>query len=102
MVDFMRQDELPELSVSDTLDARHEVYGKFIELAAVARQLREVIQNHLELRGKALDDDMDEALTLICSKIARIVNGSQYHIDNWHDIAGYAQLVADRLRGNSR
>ena len=42
-------------------------------------------------------DDQVEALDMICHKIGRIINGDPDYADSWHDIAGYAQLVADRL-----
>lgn len=36
---------------------------------------------------------------MIQHKIARILNGGKSHVDNWHDIAGYATLVENELRG---
>jgi len=35
-------------------------------------------------------------------KIGRILNGDPNWSDSWHDIAGYAQLVANRLNGRWR
>ena len=34
--------------------------------------------------------------------MGRIVNGDPSYVDNWRDIAGYAQLVADELQGIER
>jgi hypothetical protein len=51
------------------------------------------------LRRLTLADDQQEALDMICHKIGRIINGDPDYADSWHDIAGYAQLVADRLNG---
>jgi hypothetical protein len=34
---------------------------------------------------------------MIFHKLARIANGDPNYHDSWHDIAGYAKLVADRL-----
>ena len=34
---------------------------------------------------------------MIFHKIGRIVNGDPNYADSWHDIAGYAKLVEDRL-----
>ncbi len=99
MVDFQRQDEL---TVDAILDQRHQTYGKFIQLAEIAVELRKVITLHLSLRQKTLAPDQEAALMLITSKIARIINGDSYHIDSWRDIAGYATLVADRLEGKIR
>ena len=50
----------------------------------------------------ALNDDMVEALEMIAHKIGRILNGDPAYADSWVDIAGYAQLVADRLNGKVR
>ena len=49
-----------------------------------------------------LADDQREALEMIAHKIGRILNGDPDYDDSWVDIAGYAQLVADRLRGIER
>lgn len=89
-------------TVDAILDQRHQTYGKFIQLAEIAVELREVITLHLSLRQKTLAPDQEEALMLISSKIARIINGDSDHIDSWRDVAGYATLVADRLDGRAR
>jgi hypothetical protein len=44
------------------------------------------------------DQDMKQALSVIADKIARILNGDPYYLDNWHDIQGYAQLIENRLK----
>jgi len=49
-----------------------------------------------------MGEDQWEALEMIATKLSRIVNGNPNKIDNWDDIAGYATLVADRLRGTPR
>jgi hypothetical protein len=36
---------------------------------------------------------------MIMHKIARIMNGDPNYRDSWVDIAGYAQIVADRIVG---
>jgi len=53
-------------------------------------------------QGKTFATDQAEALDMIFSKIARILNGDPNHLDSWTDIAGYATLVADRLEGKIR
>jgi hypothetical protein len=52
--------------------------------------------------GSLFSDEQWEALEMIASKMSRIVNGNPDKIDNWDDIAGYAKLVADQLRGRVR
>ena len=86
------------MNTDDILNDRHQTYGYFMDVASVAISLRAVIRD----RRPDLMPDQDEALTMICSKIARIVNGDPNHIDSWRDIGGYSQLVVDRLEGKSR
>lgn len=88
--------------VDDTLDQRQKTYGLFITQANVSQQLKKVLFYELAARNKDLVPDQTEALEMILHKIARIVNGDENHVDSWHDIAGYATLVADRLKGNVR
>jgi hypothetical protein len=42
-----------------------------------------------------------ESLEMIAHKISRIVNGDANYMDSWVDIAGYAQLVIDKLQHDS-
>ena len=86
--------------VDHILTERGERYGKFKDHAEVTQQLKRVIFgfNHV-LRMEA---DQKEALEMIAHKIGRIINGDPDYADSWVDIAGYAQLVADRLNGVER
>jgi hypothetical protein len=87
------------LNLSDTLNERGSRYGSFVGHAQVTMGLKLLCRQELESRGKALEPDQQEALDMIFHKIGRIVNGDPDYADSWHDIAGYAQLVADRLNG---
>jgi len=93
---------LPMPEVDATLDARAVDYGKFIEGAEVMQMLKRVVQNALSNRDKTLAHDQAESLDMIIHKIGRIINGNPDVVDHWLDIAGYAQLVADRLNGRIR
>ena len=88
--------------ITATLTERGSRYGKFTGHAAVTMGLKSVLQIELSKRDKILDDDQMEALDMICHKIGRIINGDPNYADSWIDIAGYAQLVADRLEGVER
>jgi hypothetical protein len=88
--------------VDVTLDARAVDYGKFIEGAEVMQMLKRVVQNALSNRDKVLAHDQAESMDMIIHKIGRIINGNPDVVDHWLDIAGYAQLVADRLNGRIR
>lgn len=88
--------------IDETLDARGETYGKFIELARTTFAIRNVIAAELEARGKVLEPDMLYAIEMIVVKLGRLINGDPRHLDSWTDIAGYATLIADRLNGRIR
>ena len=88
--------------INQILTERGERYGKFVNHARISQSLKLVIADQLEARPLLLADDQQEALEMICHKIARIINGDPDYPDSWTDIAGYAQLVADRLQGVER
>ena len=46
----------------------------------------------------ALKPDQQEALEMMAAKVSRILIGDPDYADNWDDIAGFATLVANRLR----
>ena len=85
--------------ITEILKERGERYGKFKGHAEIAQQLKSVMGTYEAIRGCDLDPDQREALQMIAHKIARILNGDPNYVDSWVDIAGYAQLVADRLKG---
>jgi hypothetical protein len=95
--------------ITTTLTERGLRYGPFMGHARITQELKQVIDMHTPTRrirdGKDvpfLGPDQQEALDMICHKIGRILNGDPDWADSWHDIAGYAQLVADRLNGVQR
>jgi len=90
------------MNVTEILEERGKRYGQFVNHAEISQDLKSMIHEHLNIRKKALAVDQKEALDMICHKIARIINGDADYPDSWVDIAGYAQLVADRLKGISR
>jgi len=88
--------------ITEILDERGKRYGAFVGHAEISQQLKGVIAVFEANRGCDLAFDQREALEMICHKIARILNGDPNYVDSWVDIAGYAQLVADRLQGIER
>lgn len=88
--------------VTRTLTERGERYGRFTDQAAIAQDLKQCLFEHVGRRWLDMDADQREALEMICHKLARIVNGDPNWADSWHDIAGYAQLITDRLEGIER
>lgn len=95
----------PTNSLDTILSDRGSKYGKFSEHAHLTQAIKEDIQYHMKRNGKEwmnLEPDQREGLEMIAHKIGRIVNGDPNYSDSWHDIAGYAKLVGDRLDGKSK
>lgn len=83
------------MSIETTLEERGNRYGVFEEHAVIAQALQDVMRTKEGWRSLA--PDQKQALTVIADKIARMLNGDPNYRDNWHDIAGYAKLVDDRM-----
>ena len=93
----------PEVSgVGKVLDARAEQYGSFMQSADTVIRIKGIMHNAVARNAVHLYPDQLQALDMIATKISRIVHGNPNHLDSWVDIAGYAQLVADRLQGKVR
>lgn len=88
------------MSTTETLEERGNSYGEFDKLAELTQQLEfTVIKHFMDTHppGSTLPPYMRESLHMILQKIARAVNGNPYYDDSWQDIAGYAQLVVNKL-----
>lgn len=81
--------------IAATLAERGSRYGVFTDHAIITQTLKDVMRGTANWGGMA--DDQKEALEMIAHKIGRILNGDPNYDDSWVDIAGYAQLVANRL-----
>jgi dGTP triphosphohydrolase len=84
------------MHIDNILQERGERYGQFEHNAATSQALKKVL--HMHDNWFNLNYDQREALDMICSKMARIMNGDPNYVDSWADIAGYATLVANRLK----
>jgi len=82
-------------TVDATLAERDKRYGGFINNASIAQRVKAVIRT--APNWYEMSYDKREALEMIASKIGRMLSGDPEYVDNWHDIAGYATLVEDRL-----
>ncbi len=93
----------PTDAADATLTARAAMYGTFAQNSKVAQGLKAILAGAIVEREDALPDDLTESLDMICSKLARIVNGSP---EAWHDslldIEGFARLPRERMEGNPR
>lgn len=83
-------------SINETLAVRETRYGEYIDVATIAQNIKFVMQQ--TANWNSLEPDQMESLDMIANKIGRILNGDPNYDDSWHDIAGYATLVAERLR----
>lgn len=81
--------------IAATLAERGSRYGSFAEHARITQALKTAMAD--SPNWSKLAPDQKEALEMIQHKIGRILNGDPDYHDSWHDIVGYAKLVADRL-----
>jgi hypothetical protein len=100
-------------TVDEILTERGNRYGVFTRHAMITQALKEVMMGSRPMQFPKVDaefarkfdnlaPDQKESLEMIAHKIGRILNGDPDYADSWQDIAGYAQLVADRLNGKVR
>lgn len=83
------------MEIAATLAERGSRYGSFAVQATVTGNIKRGMASGAN--WLALADDQKEALEMIALKMARILTGDPDYHDSWHDIVGYAKLVADRL-----
>ena len=57
-----------------------------------------VYSNLKDVMGKHPNPLMNYAIDMILVKLSRIACGNADHLDNWHDIAGYATLVETQMK----
>lgn len=81
--------------IDTTLQERGSRYGDFCTHSHITQHLKDVMVR--SPKWGILSADKKEALDMIAHKIGRILNGDPEYHDSWHDIAGYAKLVADTL-----
>lgn len=83
------------MKINEILSERGDRYGSFADVAKTTMMIQCAMQ------GNVMRDYQEVALQMIASKLARISHGDPDYIDNWVDIAGYAQLVANELIAES-
>jgi hypothetical protein len=83
------------MNITETLSERGKRYGEFPRHAEITQEIKRVMV--AAPSWHRLTDPQKEALEMIAHKIGRILNGDPNYADSWHDLAGYATLVADPL-----
>ena len=81
--------------IDETLQQRGGVYGDFGDQSEISQALKQIVRSGRSWGEMA--PFQQEGLDMIANKIARIVNGDPSFYDSWHDIEGYARLVADKV-----
>ena len=85
-------------SIDQILQQRGTRYGDFETHAEHTQAIKTLLQTLMgSQKWTSLADEQKEALEMIAHKLGRITNGDPNYDDSWRDIAGYAQLVANRL-----
>lgn len=81
--------------INETLSERGKRYGDFAEHARITQNIKRAMADSPNWAD--LSPDKKESLEMLAHKIGRILNGDPDYHDSWHDIVGYAKLVADTL-----
>lgn len=94
--------EMPQLQEKysmDILNKQEKDYGDFTEFCEALAKIRSVTTKKLPANATATARC---SLEMILLKIARLINGDLYKEDTWRDIAGYATLMADKLKKDGK
>lgn len=86
----------PDGDIDALLNSRGKTHGDFAVNAAIAQQTKELWRSFSG--WDRLNSVQREALDMIAHKVARALAGDANFDDHWKDIAGYASLVAKRLK----
>lgn len=95
------------MDANETIRGREPLYGDFTKRAAITDAIIAICEGqpdemdiiHVALpvtRWRDMDPVKRQAIRAIADKLGRILNGDPEHVDNWHDIQGYAKLAEDR------
>lgn len=84
------------LTTEGLIDTRQGVHGEFMENSRCTWEIMRALQD--ERNWSVLPDHMKHALYMVAHKMARVLAGNPEEPDHWDDMAGYATLVAQRIR----
>lgn len=74
------------------LNEREKTHGQYAKTAETSQKIKLTMM--LSKNWNRLTEPQAEAIEMIASKLARILNGDPNFRDHWDDIAGYAQLAS--------
>lgn len=78
------------------LNARESTHGDYLEVASTIQAMKTLWRQ--EAGYKLLTACQCESLDMFAVKISRILHGNPNTLDTWEDIAGYANLISERLK----
>ena len=87
------------MTIDTILKERAITHGDYPSKCETIQQLKSIMRTADGFYE--LSADQAESLDLICTKIGRILYGDPNHIDSWLDIAGYSQLIVNRLQSET-
>ena len=83
------------------LEERGRIYGDFKDIAEVSQKIKNLY--YINKTDDNINEPViDEGFEMIVHKLSRIINGGWFYIDNWKDLVGYAQLIADYLENHEK
>lgn len=82
--------------IDGILERRETTHGNFEQVSRIAQGIKRCLRSG-DTYDK-LDARQKEALDLLSTKMARIVNGDGDHPDHWDDTIGYGQLGRDACK----
>lgn len=86
-------------SVNDILAEREKTHGSYAEHAEISNVVFEFWASRPGY--KKLTHDQRETLKMIAHKVGRVLAGNAEFADHWDDVAGYATLSGNLIRGRT-
>lgn len=80
---------------NELLNERGKTHGDFQLQGALSQNLKSVARTGVF--WAAMSNPQREAVEMILHKVSRICSGNPNVKDHWDDIAGYANLIGERL-----
>ena len=87
------------MTVNNTLQDRQTKYGDYADVATMTSELMSIVK--FAPNKDKLHTVHEQALHMIFVKISRMLCGDCMNEDNAHDIAGYATLLEEYIRGRN-
>lgn len=84
------------MQIAQILEQRLNQHGDLIVQSEISQGMKDSMRS--TANWNKLKADQKECLEMVVHKIARILAGDPNFVDHWDDVAGYAILVAKRLK----